>query len=163
MLHRKYITEPACMCAVESMNNMWCRERGGRISEILMNIIIRGDGRHIKDSLQRVGITLLDLTLKHISIEKKQQICYLQVAKKKKTLSKTCMTCLLCKVQSTCVFVISICFRIILSLKINGKNEKIKNKVSSCFSIWHTGKRNIYSYSRRWSVWCFLTVQILSW
>lgn len=48
MLHRKYITEPACMCAAESMNNMWCRERGGRISEILMNIIIRGDGRPIK-------------------------------------------------------------------------------------------------------------------
>lgn len=37
------------VCAVKSMNNVWCGERGGRISEILMNIISSGDGRPIRD------------------------------------------------------------------------------------------------------------------
>lgn len=45
--------QTACMCAAKSINNMWWRERGGRISEILMSIIITGDGKHIRDLRQR--------------------------------------------------------------------------------------------------------------
>ena len=47
----------ACMyiCAEKSMNNIFLRERGGRISDILMNIIIRGDGRQMREPQRGVG------------------------------------------------------------------------------------------------------------
>lgn len=87
------------MCAVKSMNNMWCGERGGKISEILMSIIIRGDGKHIRDSRQRVGKTLLDLTSKHILIGKDSSTS--ASCKWHKKLIKTRMTCLICRDERT--------------------------------------------------------------
>lgn len=74
-LRRKLITKPACMCAVKSMNNIWCRGEKG-ISEILMSIIIKGDERHIRDSWLWGCKTPLDLTSKLSLIGKIQRHMY---------------------------------------------------------------------------------------